>query len=283
MTADWKSRGVKECKNPLRLFLLCGILTTNSIANHWLIRNTEGREDLTESFLGLQFIILIKKGELCVGQSKEELIQKLADAVVEMDEATTVEIANKIVENKIDAYEAIDKGLSGGMAKAGQLFEDEEYFIPELLMCSDAMYAGLAILRPHLKIQENGKKESVVIGVVEGDTHDIGKNLVKIMLETSGYDVIDLGRDIPPEQFVTVAKEKGAKIIAISTLMTTTMDGMAEVIRILEKENIRQQFKIMVGGGPISQSFADKIGADAYASNAAEAVRLANHLVKDAA
>lgn len=218
-----------------------------------------------------------------MAQSKEELIQKLADAVVEMDEATTVEIANKIVENKIDAYEAIDKGLSGGMAKAGQLFEDEEYFIPELLMCSDAMYAGLAILRPHLKFQENGKKESVVIGVVEGDTHDIGKNLVKIMLETSGYDVIDLGRDIPPEQFVSVAKEKGAKIIAISTLMTTTMDGMAEVIRILEKENIRQQFKIMVGGGPISQSFADKIGADAYASNAAEAVRLANHLVKDAA
>lgn len=213
-----------------------------------------------------------------MAQSKEELIQRLAEAVLEMDEIKTVEIAKSIVENKIDAYEAIDKGLSGGMAKAGQLFEDEEYFIPELLMCSDAMYAGLEILRPHLKIRDDGEKESVVIGVVEGDTHDIGKNLVKIMLETSGYDVIDLGRDIPPQQFVTAAKEKGAKIIAISTLMTTTMDGMAEVIRILDKENIRPQYKVMIGGGPISQAFADKIGADAYASNAAEAVRIAKRL-----
>lgn len=218
-----------------------------------------------------------------MSQQKEELIQGLSNAVLEMDEDKAVEIAQKIVDRQFDAYEAIDKGLSDGMARAGKLFEEEEYFIPELLMCSDAMYAGLEILRPHIKINSEGKKEAVVIGVVEGDTHDIGKNLVKIMLETSGYDVIDLGRDIPPGQFVTMAKEKGAKIIAISTLMTTTMDGMAEVIRILDKENIRSNYKVMIGGGPISQSFADKIGADAYASNAAEAVRLAKRLVGGAA
>ena len=218
-----------------------------------------------------------------MSQQKEELIQGLSNAVLEMDEDKAVEIAQKIVDRQFDAYEAIDKGLSDGMARAGKLFEEEEYFIPELLMCSDAMYAGLEILRPHIKINSEGKKEAVVIGVVEGDTHDIGKNLVKIMLETSGYDVIDLGRDIPPGQFVTMAKEKGAKIIAISTLMTTTMDGMAEVIRILDKENIRSNYKVMIGGGPISQSFADRIGADAYASNAAEAVRLAKRLVGGAA
>ena len=164
------------------------------------------------------------------------------------------------------------------MERAGKLFEEEEYFIPELLMCSDAMYAGLDILKPHIKRDEQGEKHIVVIGVVEGDTHDIGKNLVKIMLETAGFDVLDLGRDIPPQNFVDKAKEVNAGIIALSTLMTTTMEGMAEVIRILKQENIRDRFKVIIGGGPISQSFADKIGADGYSVNAADAVRLARRL-----
>jgi corrinoid protein of di/trimethylamine methyltransferase len=214
-----------------------------------------------------------------MSQEQEVLIKELSDAVVDMEEEKTVELANQIVKLGIDPYLAIEQGLSDGMSRAGQLFEEEEYFIPELLMCSDAMYAGLEILRPHLKIQSEGEKQIVVIGVVEGDTHDIGKNLVKIMLETSGYDVVDLGRDIPPQQFVTVAKEKKAHIIALSTLMTTTMDGMAEVIRLLDAEKVRSHFKVMIGGGPISQNFADRIGADAYASNAAEAVRIARKLV----
>lgn len=218
-----------------------------------------------------------------MSQTEELLIKQLSDAVVDMDEEKTVALAREIVELNIDAYLAIDQGLSDGMSRAGQLFEDEEYFIPELLMCSDAMYAGLEILRPHLKIQNKGEKQIVVIGVVEGDTHDIGKNLVKIMLETSGYNVIDLGRDIPPRRFVDVAQEEKAHIIAMSTLMTTTMDGMAEVIRLLDAEQLRTKFKVMIGGGPISQAFADKIGADAYASNAAEAVRIARKLAGGAA
>ena len=214
-----------------------------------------------------------------MSDNKEIIFNKLSDSVVDMDEEVTVAISKEVIAKNYDAFEAIDKGLSAGMEKAGKLFEEEEYFIPELLMCSDAMYAGLDILKPHLKIDKSEVKLKVVIGVVEGDTHDIGKNLVKIMLETSGFDVIDLGRDVPPSIFVERAKEENANIIAVSTLMTTTMDGMAEVIRILEKQNIREKFKIMIGGGPISQGFADRIGADGYSVNAAEAVRLARKLV----
>ncbi|MCX7923562.1 MAG: corrinoid protein [Clostridia bacterium] len=216
-------------------------------------------------------------------EGKDELFKKLSDSVVYMDESLTVQLSNEVIDKGYDAYEAIEKGLSDGMERAGKLFEEEEYFIPELLMCSDAMYAGLDILKPHIKTKESGEKHRVVIGVVEGDTHDIGKNLVKIMLETSGFDVIDLGRDIPPQKFVETAKEVEAKIIALSTLMTTTMEGMSEVIRILNTLGIRESFKVMVGGGPISQSFADKIGADGYSINAAEAVRLARRLVGGAA
>jgi dimethylamine corrinoid protein len=219
-----------------------------------------------------------------VANSKENLLKQLADAVVDMDEEKAVELAEIIVAEGIDAYEAIENGLSAGMEIAGRLFEEEEYFIPELLMCSDAMYAGLSILKPHLKAKEAaGEKAKIVIGVIEGDTHDIGKNLVKILLETSGYEIIDLGRDISPQRFIDIAKEQKAKIIAISTLMTTTMDGLAEVIRLLQQQDIREQFKVMIGGAPVSQAFADKIGADSYAVNAAAAVRLARQLTGGAA
>ncbi len=214
-----------------------------------------------------------------MSENKEELFKKLSDAVVDMDEEGTISLAQDIVAAKIDAYEAVEKGLSDGMDRAGKLFEEEEYFIPELLLCSDAMYAGLDVLKGHIITAEQGEKQKVVIGVVEGDTHDIGKNLVKIMLETSGFDVIDLGRDIPPLTFVEKAKEVQADIIAVATLMTTTMDGMAEVVRILQAQDIKDRYKVIVGGGPISQSFADKIGADGYAVNAAEAVRLSKRLL----
>jgi len=181
-----------------------------------------------------------------VSESKAELLARLADSVVDMDEEMTVELAKEYISNNYDDYEAINKGLAKGMDRAGQLYEEEEYYIPELLMCSDAMYAGLEVIRPHLKQQELLEKHKVVIGVVEGDTHDIGKNLVKIMLETSGFYVVDLGRDIPPMNFVEKAKEIKADIIALSTLMTTTMDGMEEVMQILKKENLLNNIKVMV-------------------------------------
>jgi len=196
-----------------------------------------------------------------------------------MDELGTIIIAEKCLENNITAYEAIDKGLADGMSRAGQLYEDGEYYIPELLMCSDAMYAGLDILKPYLQQSETENRKKVVIGVVQGDTHDIGKNLVKIMMETEGFEVIDLGRDIPPKDFVNKAKEVGASIIVLSTLMTTTMDGMAEVINLLKEEGIRDKVFVMIGGGPISQSFADKIGADLYTTDASKASKRAKELL----
>ena len=211
--------------------------------------------------------------------NKQELFEKLADSIVDMDEDLTIELSNQVIAEGIDAYEAIVNGLTVGMNQAGKLFDEEEYFVPELLMCSDAMYAGLDILKPHIKVNEHETKRKAVIGVIEGDTHDIGKNLVKIMLETGGYDIVDLGRDISPTTFVERAKEEKAEFIFISTLMTTTMEGMNEVIEILVEEKIREDHKVLIGGGPVSQSYADKIGADGYAENAAEAVKLANNIV----
>jgi corrinoid protein of di/trimethylamine methyltransferase len=207
------------------------------------------------------------------------LFQDISDAVVAMDEERVVGLVRAVIEKKVDVYEAIEKGLSRGMERAGQLFEEEEYFVPELLICSDAMYAGLDLLRPHLTRSDEGSKHKVVIGVVEGDTHDIGKNLVKIMLETAGFEVHDLGRDVPVPRFVEKAREVGADIIAISTLMTTTMDGMAEVVRLLTEAGVRDRFKVIVGGGPVSQGFADRIGATGYAAHAGAAVKLARRLL----
>ena len=212
---------------------------------------------------------------------KEKLLQELSDSVVDMDEDKAIEIANKFIANNFDAYEGIDRGLADGMKRAGQLYEEEEYYIPELLMCSDAMYSGLDILKPYLKYDESEEKHKVVIGVVEGDTHDIGKNLVKIMMETEGLEVVDLGRDIPPRDFVEKAKEINEDIICLSTLMTTTMCGMEEVIKILREENIRDKFKVMIGGGPISNSFAERIGADAYTTDASKAAKRAKELAKE--
>lgn len=207
-----------------------------------------------------------------------DMFEKLAEAVVEMEEEDVVELANQCIEEGIDAFEAIDKGLTVGMEQAGKLFEEEEYFVPELLSCAEAMNAGIEVLKPHLKTQESGVKPKVVIGVIEGDTHDIGKNLVKLMMETSGFDVIDLGRDVAPDDFVKEAVDQKAEIICMSTLMTTTMDTIGDVVTMLNEKGIRDQFKIMVGGGPASPAFARKIGADGYSKNAAEAVKLAKEL-----
>ncbi|MBQ9364376.1 MAG: corrinoid protein [Schwartzia sp.] len=214
-----------------------------------------------------------------MSEGKERIIEALASAVLNMEEDEAASLASEYIAGGHDAYDAIERGLSAGMAEAGRLFEEEEYFIPELLMCADAMNAALDILKPHLVKKESASQATVVLGVVEGDTHDIGKNLVKIMLETAGYRVIDLGRDIAPKDFVRAAEENGASAIAISTLMTTTMGGMEEVVRLLEEQALHDDFPVIVGGGPISPGFARKIGADAYASNAAEAVRVVDNLV----
>ena len=208
-----------------------------------------------------------------------ELFQKLSDAVVDMNEELVEALAYSVIDEKIDAFEAIDKGLTNGMDRAGKLFEEQEYFVPELLMCADAMNIGVDILKPHIKVSGLKEKHKVIIGVIEGDTHDIGKNLVKLMLETSNFDVVDLGRDVPPQAFVDRAIEEKAEIIMISSLMTTTMDAMADVVETLNNQGVKDKFKVVVGGGPISQGFADKIGADGYSKDAAGAVRLCKRIV----
>jgi len=206
---------------------------------------------------------------------KEKLLAELDRCVLEMEDEAVIEVAEKYVAGGHDAYDGITEGLSRGMEKAGKLYEEEEYFVPELLICSDAMYNGLDVLKPHLKAGGTDHKYPVIIGVVEGDTHDIGKNLVKIMMDTAGFDVHDLGRDVPVSSFIEKAKEVGHGLLCMSTLMTTTMVNMGRVIDGLKEAGIRDDFKVMVGGGPLSKSYADKIGADIYTSNAAEAANVA--------
>ena len=164
------------------------------------------------------------------------------------------------------------------MNEAGRLYEEEEYFVPELLLCSDAMYAGLDILSPHVERLQEEQKSRVVIGVVEGDTHDIGKNLVKLMLEVENFEIYDLGRDVPLSDFVGKVKEVNAHVLCMSTLMSTTMEGMGRVIDLLKEEGLRERVAVMVGGGPISQAFANRIGADGYSENAVGAVKVAQRL-----
>ena len=200
--------------------------------------------------------------------SKEELLKRLSDGVFEMEEDDVAEAAQEYLDAGYPAFDGIMDGLVDGMNRASEMYEQEEYFVTDVLLCSDAMYVGLDILRPYLPETKDDHKVKAVIGVVEGDTHDIGKNLVKIMMETAGFEMIDLGRDVELQKFVDTAKEEHADIVCMSTLMTTTMGGMETVIHLLEEAGIRDQVKVMIGG------------ADGYSQNAVEAVKLAKSLMK---
>ncbi|MBC3889702.1 cobalamin-binding protein [Acetobacterium paludosum] len=215
--------------------------------------------------------------------TKEKYLQMLSDNVVDMEDELVVGVAQEYIEAGYPALDGILKGLVDGMNRAAVLYEEEEYYIPELLICSDAMYNGLSVLRPLLEKIDAKEKYKVVIGVVEGDTHDIGKNLVRVMLEAAGYEVYDLGRDVPLQNFIDKAKEIEADVIAMSTLMSTTMQGMRKVIEKLKEEDIRDSVKVIIGGAPISIAFAQKIGADGYSANAVEAVKLVNNLMENEA
>ena len=212
--------------------------------------------------------------------SKEELLKRLSDGVVEMEEDDVEEAAKEYLEAGYPAFDGIMEGLVDGMNRASQLYEEEEYFVTDVLLCSDAMYVGLDILRPYLPEESGEGKIKGVIGVVEGDTHDIGKNLVKIMMETGGFEVHDLGRDVPLDAFVDYVRENEVDILCMSSLMTTTMPGMGIVIDKLKESGLRDKVKVMVGGAPVSPAFAKKIGADGYTSSAIEAVEFAKSLVE---
>ncbi|TAK35358.1 MAG: cobalamin-binding protein [Chloroflexota bacterium] len=210
---------------------------------------------------------------------RQELLASLSDAVVNMEEEATGELSRKALELGLDASEILFEGVLKGMALASERYESGEYFVPELLLCSDALYAGLEVLRPHLRKDASTSRGRVVIGVVQGDTHDIGKNIVRIMLEGAGFDVKDLGCNVPHTAFVDAAVEYRADIIGLSTLMTTSMDGMARVIDNLVERSLRDRFKVIIGGAPISLAYARKIGADGYARNAPGAIDLVKSLL----
>ena len=211
-------------------------------------------------------------------RTKEELLQEMARCVRDMEDELVTEVTQEYADAGYDPQEGILNGLVVGMNEAGKLYEEEEYYIPELLICSDAMYNGLDVLRPLLPQDAGGNGTKVVIAVIQGDTHDIGKNLVKIMLEAAGYQVVDLGRDVPIARLVDAVREEKPQILALSTLMSTSMAHMGTLIEELKKAGLRDSVKVIVGGAPLSRGFAEKIGADGYSENATEAVKLVDRL-----
>ena len=208
---------------------------------------------------------------------KKEILEKLAEAVVEYDEDMAKEWSQIALDENMDAFEAIMNGLAAGMETVGDLYDQQEYFVPEMLMCADALYAGLDILRPHIKADERKKMGQVVIGTVQGDVHDIGKNIIKLMFDVGGFEVHDLGRDVPLEKFVEEQMKTDSEIVAMSAMMTTTMTGMKKVIEMIKEKN--PDVAIMLGGAPVTQDVADLFGADGYAESAGNAVQEAIKMI----
>ncbi|UCF91110.1 MAG: corrinoid protein [Desulfobacterales bacterium] len=202
--------------------------------------------------------------------TKQELFQQLSDGVVEYQEDQVKEAAQQVLDEGYDPLEAIMDGLAAGMVIVGDLYDRNEYFVPEVLMCADALYAGLDILRPHVPKDAAQVKGQVVIGTVQGDVHDIGKNLVKMMFDVGGFTVHDLGRDVPLESFVEEQMRTDSEIVAMSAMMTTTMMGMKKVIQMIKEKN--PDVAIMLGGAPVTKDVADLFGADGYAESAGNAV-----------
>jgi len=212
-------------------------------------------------------------------EREKDILGRLADGVLNYDEEMVRQAAQEALDEGIDANKAVFEGLVEGMKKAGDLYEQQEYFVPELLMCADAMYAGLEILRPHMqaKKDDNKVKGQVVMGVVQGDVHDIGKNLVKIMFEAAGFEVHDLGKDVPLERFVEEQLRTDSEIVALSAMMTTTMVGMKDIIKAIKEKNPRA--RIMIGGAPVTDEIADRFGADGYAKDASNALKEAINMI----
>lgn len=202
--------------------------------------------------------------------TKEELLEKMKNGVVEYDEEAVKEAAQQALDDGYVPLEMIMDGLAAGMEVVGELYDRNEYFVPEVLMCADALYAGLGILRPHVPKQEGGLNAQVVIGSIQGDVHDIGKNLVKMMFDVAGWDVHDLGRDVPLEKFVEEQMRTDSEVVAMSAMMTTTMLGMKKVIKMIKDKN--PNVAIMLGGAPVTKDVANLFGADGYAESAGNAV-----------
>jgi trimethylamine corrinoid protein len=211
-----------------------------------------------------------------------ELLEQMKDAIIDGDPEKASALAQTALDQDMSPLEALEKGFSQGMSVLGDQFEKGEVFLTELLLAEEAMNAAVEVLKPkiaELKSQMPNKGK-VVLGVIQGDVHDIGKNIIKLFLSVSGYEVIDLGRDVPVRKFIETAQQENADIIAASALMTTTMIYMPELIKQLGERGIRDQFKVMVGGAPVVRSWAAEIGADGYGRTTSEAIAEADRLIK---
>jgi 5-methyltetrahydrofolate--homocysteine methyltransferase len=203
--------------------------------------------------------------------------QEIFNAVLAFDEATVTARTQAELDGGTDIGTILNDGLISAMDEVGERFSAGELFVPEMLMAAQAMKAGLEILKPHLAEGQNQSKGTVVIGTVKGDLHDIGKNLVSMMMEGAGFDVVDLGVDVESEAFVKKAAEKNANVIALSALLTTTMPAMESTVKAVKEAGMAT--KTIIGGAPVTQAFADQIGADGYSADAPGAVKLVKELV----
>jgi corrinoid protein of di/trimethylamine methyltransferase len=209
----------------------------------------------------------------------EELFEKMAEVLIAGKQEEVKSLTQEALDKGAAARDILDKGLLAGMDVVGQRFKAGDMFIPEVLLCARCMHGAMDILKPLLSEADAAGVGTYLIGTVEGDLHDIGKNLVSMMLEGAGFQVVDLGTNITAQQFVEAVKEHQPDILGMSALLTTTMPRMEETIQALKEAGIRDQVKIMAGGAPVTQDFVDKIGGDAYGANAASATEKAKELV----
>jgi trimethylamine corrinoid protein len=211
----------------------------------------------------------------------KSVAEELREAVLEFDEEKAAKAAQKWLESKSDPYRAITEVLTPAIQEMGERFERGEAFLPELIMATDAMNAAVKILEKEISKEkmERTKKGRIIIGTVKGDIHNIGKNIVSIMLMTAGYDVIDLGVDVEPSKFVEEAERSGSQMILASALMTFTALNMKKIVEYLEMEGLRKKYKIVFGGGPLTEAWAKEMGADGYAPDALKAVELINRMI----
>lgn len=208
----------------------------------------------------------------------DEKLKPIYDAVVEGDNSSVQQYVQEALNAGQPATTILNEALIPGMAEVGRLFEEGEYFVPEMLISARAMKTAMGLLKTQLQQSDMKYAGKVIIGTVKGDLHDIGKNLVALMLEGAGFQVKDLGSDVTPEKYVEAVKENDANIVAMSALLTTTMGNMKATVAALEEAGLRGKVKIMVGGAPVTESFAKQIGADGYASDASRAVAVAKSL-----
>lgn len=207
------------------------------------------------------------------------IYERLATSILEGEEEKTVKLVQKGLDQGLAAKDILDNGLIVGMDEVGVRFKRGDMFVPEVLMSADAMSAGMRLLRPELVASGVKLIGKILMGTVKGDLHDIGKNLVNMMCEGAGFEIVDLGFDVAPETFIEAIKEHQPDIVGMSAMLTTTMRAMGHTIKAIEEAGLRDQIKIMVGGAPVDAEFAERIGADGYGSNAAAGSDLAKQLV----